>query len=64
MTTDTNPQFVAIYTAIMARYGCQKTRATAIVQNYRRLLEPVRGRKLMVRPCKLALLDQALGRAK
>jgi hypothetical protein len=59
-----NDQFIEIYPAIMARYGCKKRKAQYVIKHYRRLLEPVRGHKLMVRPCKLALLDQALGRAK
>lgn len=58
MSTD----FIPLIEAIQQRYGVSKTTANRWRRDYRHILRPLRGegRRLMVRPCVLPLLDQAL----
>ncbi len=55
-------EFIPLIDAIRNRYGVSKTTAHRWRREYRHILLPLRGegRHLIVRPCVLPLLDQAL----
>jgi transposase-like protein len=57
-----NEDFIPLIEAIRNRYGVSKTTANRWRREYRHILLPLRGegRRLLVRPCVLPMLDRAL----
>lgn len=55
-------EFVPLIESLRDRYGVSKTTANRWRREYRHILLPLRGRgrRLLVRPCVLPLLDRAL----
>jgi hypothetical protein len=52
--------YVDLYAAVAQEFGFSTRKTTDVIQKYRRLLAPIRRQKLCIRPCKLALLRDAL----